>query len=232
MNTFFHRNFFWLLLALGVASALCVSLSIFRIVYSARLTHAYLIWNLFLAWMPIIFALLAWKYKESKIKLLGFSAAWLLFLPNAPYLVTDLVHLSARPPVPFWFDAVLFQSFICVGLLLTFLSLDWMQNLVTHLYNPRISWLFILFVIGLSGFGIYLGRVQRWNSWDLLFSPINLMSDIGQHFLPPRRRTAGLYSILYAAFLLISYTLFYVLTHLPFRIHSDKERYALGSEKI
>jgi uncharacterized membrane protein len=220
MNTFFFRNFLWRLLALGAASALCVSLSVFRVIHSARLTHAYLIWNLFLAWMPVFLALLAWKYKDSKIKRFGFSGAWLLFLPNAPYLVTDLIHLRERPPVPFWFDAVLFQSYIGVGLLLTFVSLSWMQSLVTHLYNRRISWIFILSAIGLSGFGIYLGRVQRWNSWDILINPLNLMSDIFQHLLPPRRRTAGLYSILYAGFLLISYTLFYMLTHLPFRIDS------------
>ena len=232
MNQQVNRKISWILIALATASALCVALSIVRIFYSARLTHAYLVWNLFLAWMPTGFALLAWKYKESKIKLLSFSAAWLLFLPNAPYLVTDLIHLRERPPVPFWFDAVLFQSFICVGLLLTFLSLYWMQNLVTHLYNRPISWIFILAVIGLSGFGIYLGRVQRWNSWDILVNPFDLISDIFQHLLPPRRRTAGLYSILYAGFLLISYTLFYMLTHLPFRIDSAEKRSALGFEKI
>ena len=166
-TSFFNRQFFWIMAALAAAAVLCVSLSAVRVVYSARLTHAHLVWNLFLAGIPVGFSLLAWKYKDSKLRLMACGLCWLLFLPNAPYLVTDLVHLEARPPVPFWFDVVLFQSFICLGLLLMFLSLYWMQNLVAHIYSQRMGWLFILCVIGLTGFGIYLGREQRWNSWDL-----------------------------------------------------------------
>lgn len=206
-----------MLVALGGAAALCVGLSGVRVLYSARLTHLNLVWNLFLACVPVAFSLLAWKCKDSKFKLLACCACWLLFLPNAPYLVTDLVHLEARPPVPLWFDIILFQSFICVALLLMLVSLYWMQNLVTHLYGRRVGWMFILLVIGLTGFGIYLGRVQRWNSWDLFVHPIGLLSDAFQLLLHPRRRVTGLYSILYAGFILIAYGFFYALTHLPIR---------------
>ena len=222
MNPCLNRKIFWILIALAGASALCVSLSIVRVFYSARLTHANLVWNLFLACIPVGFSLLAWKYQNSKIKLLACSACWLLFLPNAPYLVTDLVHLESRPPVPFWFDIILFQSFICLGLLLTFLSLYWMQNLVAQLYSRRLGWLFILFVIGLTGFGLYLGRVQRWNSWDLFVHPIELLSDASQLLLHPRRRATGLYSMLYGGFLFIAYAFFYALTHLPIRFSSSE----------
>lgn len=211
-----------MLIALVLAAALCVSLSVFRVFYSARLTHANLVWNLFLAGIPVAFSLLAWRYKDSKIRLLACCAVWLLFLPNAPYLVTDLVHLKSRPPVPFWFDIILFQSFICLGLLLTFLSLYWMQNLVAHLYSRRVGWVFILFVVGLTGFGLYLGRVQRWNSWDLFVHPIELLSDAFQLLLRPRRRATGLYSILYGGFLFIAYGFFYALTHLPIRFPSSE----------
>lgn len=211
-----------MLIALLSAFFLCVSLSIFRIFYSARMTHANLVWNLFLACVPLGFSLLAWKFKDSKIKLLVCSACWLLFLPNAPYLVTDLVHLQSRPPVPFWFDIILFQSFICLGLLMTFLSLYWMQNLVAHLSNRRLSWLFVFFVIGLTGFGLYLGRVERWNSWDLFIHPVELLTDAFKLLLRPRRRITGLYSILYAGFLFIAYGFFYALTHLPIRFSSSE----------
>ncbi|MEO6033973.1 MAG: DUF1361 domain-containing protein [Verrucomicrobiota bacterium] len=213
---------FWTLIALVAAAGLCVSLSAVRVFYSARFTHANLVWNLFLACIPVGFSLLAWRYKNSKIRLLICGACWLLFLPNAPYLVTDLVHLKSRPPVPFWFDIILFQSFICLGLLLTFLSLYWMQNLITHISNRRIGWMFTLFVVGLTGFGLYLGRVQRWNSWDLFVHPVNLVSDAFQLLLRPRRRVTGLYSILYGGFLLIAYSFFYALIQLPTQFSSPK----------
>ena len=119
--------------------------------------------------------------------------------------------------MPLWFDIILFQSFICVALLLMFVSLYWMQNLVAHLYSRRVGWMFILLVIGLTGFGIYLGRVQRWNSWDLFVHPIELLSDAFQLLLHPRRRVTGLYSALYAGFIFIAYAFFYALTHLPIR---------------
>lgn len=226
MNSYMHRKFFWIYAALIAASALCVSLSIFRVFFSARLTHAHLIWNLFLAWVPIGFSWLAWRWRESRKKVFLCACLWLLFFPNAPYLVTDLIHLRPQGAVPFWFDVVLFQSFICLGLLLTFISLCWMQNLVATLLGRRASWIFIFFVIALTGYGIYLGRFQRWNSWDLFFNPIDLFSDMGKDLLRPRRRLAGLYSMLYAGFLFVAYGLFYALTQLPFQfaLASDSKR--------
>ncbi|MEP6662797.1 MAG: DUF1361 domain-containing protein [Verrucomicrobiota bacterium] len=222
MNSFPNRKFFVVLLLLAMASGLCFALSFFRIIYSARLTHAGLLWNLFLAWIPMGFALLAWQCRRSRAKVFFCACLWLLFFPNAPYLVTDLVHLRPQTPVPFWFDVILFQSFICLGLLLTFVSLGWMQNLVANLFGQRAGWIFIFFVIGLTGYGIYLGRFQRWNSWDLFFNPIVLFTDMCKDLWRPRRRVAGLYSMLYAGFLLMAYGIFYAFTHLPFQNSSGK----------
>lgn len=191
---------------------------VIRVLKSWHLTHAYLVWNLFLAWIPVGFALLAWRHHESRKKLFLYSCLWLLFFPNAPYIVTDLIHLRERPPVPFWFDVVLLQSFICLGLLLGFISLYWMQSLVAHRVGPRMSWLFVLMVVGLTGFGIYLGRVQRWNSWDAVVNPLKLISDIFTHLVPPKRRGVGLFSVLYAGFFFIGYMLLYSLTHLKLEL--------------
>ena len=210
------REFVWLLAGLVVASILATGLLAIRIVWSRELTHAFLVWNLFLAWMPLFFSLLAFGYRECRWKFLGFSALWLLFLPNAPYLVTDLVHLRVRPPVPLWFDMVLLQSFIWLGLLLGFISLYKMQWIVRQRFGIKASWVFVAIVVILTGFGIYLGRVQRWNSWDIVTNPVALFIDIFRHFTPPYIRLAASFTILYGAFFFVAYLMFYGLTHLRF----------------
>jgi uncharacterized membrane protein len=207
------KSSLWMLAALVAASVFAVSLFVVRVLHSGYLTHGYFIWNLFLAWMPVVFALLAHRFKHSLRALLLCGSLWLLFLPNAPYIITDLVHLRARPPVPYWYDMVLFQCFIGLGVLLGFVSLYWMQQIVLERIGPLSSWFFVIMVIGLTGFGIYLGRFQRWNSWDMLLNPFELIGDILRHFHPPRRRVAGLYSILYAAFFFATYVILYALTH-------------------
>jgi uncharacterized membrane protein len=97
-----------------------------------------------------------------------------------------------------------------------------MQLLVAQFIGPRGSWFFVLIIIALTGFGIYLGRVQRWNSWDAFLNPFALVTDIFSHFVPPRRRVAGLFTILYSAFFFVAYLLLYGLTHLKFELKEIK----------
>jgi uncharacterized membrane protein len=103
---------------------------------------------------------------------------WLLFLPNAPYIVTDFLHLKHKPPVPLWFDLVLLFSFAGTGLLLGLLSLHNMQQALTARLSARWAQWLIGGAIALSGFGIWLGRFQRWNSWDIFTRPDALLADL------------------------------------------------------
>lgn len=203
----------WILLFLLLTSIFGTGLVIARFFVSGRFAYFNLVWNLILAWVPLGFAILACREKSSVRTVLVWGFLWLLFFPNCGYIVTDLVHLRERPPVPFWFDLVLIQSFILLGLVLGFVSLYKMQDLMANIIGRRASWLFVLLVIGLTGFGIYLGRVQRWNSWDLFVSPIALLTDIFSLMFRPHRRTAGIYSMLYASFLFAAYACLYLLTH-------------------
>lgn len=207
------RQLFWLLLLLIAGSVLGVGLVSTRFIASGRFAYFNLVWNLILAWVPVGFSILAWRLKTSRPALLICGFLWLLFFPNCGYILTDLVHLRERPPVPFWFDLVLIQSFILLGLVLGFISLYKMQHLVADFLGRWASWLFVLLVIGLTGFGIYLGRVQRWNSWDLFVSPIDLFTDIFRLMFRPHRRTVGIYSLLYAGFFFAAYACLYLLTH-------------------
>ena len=201
--------------SLSLASGVGVALVAVRFAASDQFAYFNLVWNLFLAWLPLVFAFFANQVRVSRGALFLCAALWLLFLPNSPYLVTDLVHLKPRPPVPLWFDILLVQSFVLTGLLLGFLSLYLMHRLVSHSLGWRIGWLFTLVILGLTGFGIYLGRFERWNSWDLFLRPIPLSTGIWNLISHPRaNKTAVAFSVLCAAFLLLAYLAFYALAAL------------------
>ena len=202
-------------LALALTSGVGVALVTARFVVSHQFAYFNLVWNIFLAWLPLGFAFLAGRYRGSRRHFFVCACLWLLFLPNSPYLVTDLVHLKPRPPVPFWFDILLVQSFVLTGLLLGFLSVYLMHRRVTHAYGWKSGWLFTLLILALTGFGIYLGRFERWNSWDLFTSPIALSADVWDMIRHPRaNKAAFVFSALCGTFLFLTYAAFYALTAL------------------
>src|SRR5215467_12232490 len=142
------------MLALIFASAASVILIAARIVWTKDLRYAAFIWNLFLAWLPLVFALLACeKYQTTSGRswhFLGLVGTWLLFFPNAPYIFTDLIHLTGTFYRHFWVDLVLILLCAMTGLVLGFVSLFLMQSVVTRLLGRAASWLFIAVVAGLS----------------------------------------------------------------------------------
>lgn len=135
----------------------------------------FLWWNLWLAWMPWVLSALLVRTKAALLRW-PLGVAWLLFLPNAPYLVTDLVHLKARPPIPLWLDVLLWSAFALAGLVLGWTSLE----AVARSLAPRLGRLgsaaFVTAVLLLTGFGTYLGRFLRWNSWDVVTNPLGLVA--------------------------------------------------------
>jgi uncharacterized membrane protein len=213
-----------ILLSLALASGASLALLLVRFVYSGVLSYAFLVWNLFLAWVPLGFSILA----DLSFKKRGWNCAltvlwgfdWLVFFPNAPYIVTDFLHLGPADPIPLWFDLILILSFALTGLFLGFISLYLMQNLVTKVFGRRVGWVFVVLVLGLCGFGIYLGRFVGWNSWDVLVDPANLVGDVLNRLAHPflHRRTLVVSSLLAVVFISMYLTLF-SLTRLP------RERY-------
>jgi uncharacterized membrane protein len=208
------------LASLAFASAICLAMLVARVVYSANLSFSFLAWNLFLAWLPLLCSLFAYNaYKRrsrlSWLVVAGCALAWLLFFPNAPYILTDLMHLRPRPDVPLWFDVLLVIAFAWTGLFLGLVSLSLMQALVRRAAGTLASWGFALSVLSLSGFGIYIGRFLRWNSWDVFLSPGGLMADLldaAQH--PLLHARSLVFSGLFSLFLLSAYIMFVALTHL------------------
>ncbi len=207
------------MLALVFASGVCVALVTARVIWTGNLHYAFLVWNLFLAWLPLVFALLAGDAHraglESKWRFRGLAIAWLLFFPNAPYIFTDVIHLTRDFYSRFWVDLVLILAFALTGWVVGFLSLFLMQALVRRILGRIASWLFIAVVAGLSGFGIYVGRFLGFNSWDVVVQPLALCRGIGNWAANPlAHSTSYAFPILFAAFLFITYVMLYALTHL------------------
>lgn len=205
--------------ALMLASGVSLGLVAARIAWTGRIHYGFLAWNLFLAWMPLIFALLACDaYQQGaqrNWRFAGFTVTWLLFFPNAPYIFTDIIHLSAQRYTHFWIDLVLVLLCALTGFVLGFVSLFLMQNVVKRMFGSVASWLFIAAVAGLSGFGIYLGRFLRFNSWDVLFKPIALYRGIGDWATDPLSHPTSLaFPVLFGTFLFVAYLMLYALTHL------------------
>jgi len=197
-----------LLLALGLSLALSFALIAVRVILTGQWLFVFLLWNLFLAALP--FGMSAALHLAARppraLLLLAVGVVWLLFFPNAPYLVTDLFHLEPRPGVPYWYDLALIVSCAWNGLMLAFASLLDMHALVRQRLGFWAGWGFATVALGLSAFGVYLGRYLRFNSWDILSNPFTLFYDIVQRILHPFHnwQTWGV-TVVFWAFLLIAY---------------------------
>jgi uncharacterized membrane protein len=165
----------------------CVSMITVRIDRTGSGYYLFLITNLFLACVPLGLSTMLriashWRVHWT-IQLVIFSL-WLLFLPNAPYILTDILHLSRASHAPAWYDLALLLSCSGTGLLLGYLSLTDVQGIVARGFGAACGWVFALVTLVLSGFAIYLGRFLRWNSWDVLFAPTRVFEIMGALLRP------------------------------------------------
>lgn len=181
-----------------------------RIFYSGSIRYIFLVWNLFLAWIPYVISARLQQYRaKPRWKQFSLFVTWLLFFPNALYIVTDLVHLRADTNVPWWFDAMFLFLNAFVGLLLAFASLYKVEKFLNIQFGPRIKNLAIPALLFLGAYGVYLGRFERWNSWNIVDQPFSLLFSILDSILHPFENwkvwaTTILFALLYS---LIYYSL-------------------------
>jgi uncharacterized membrane protein len=213
-----YRRQLAVLASLGFATAFCLGLIVMRAWHYGSSARTWLVWNLFLAWLPALGAFAAynlnhWPTRFRWLPIIGLSLLWLLFLPNAPYLITDIIHLKQSHGAPLWYDLITLVAFAWTGSFLGLVSLFLMQMLVRRTVGNMASWLFAITVLTLNGFGIYFGRFLRWNSWDVFFRPTNLLNDLLEALRNPFAYLhtiafAGLFTLLFGAvyLMLLSFT--------------------------
>jgi uncharacterized membrane protein len=196
---------FRLLFLAALACAWCAGLLGGRFYWTGHTWFSFMAWNLFLAGIPLGFAALLAKLERWRLAL-PILSGWLLFFPNAPYVLTDLLHLHARSGVPIWYDLLMLLSFALVSLWMGFQSLQLVQVWLARKTTPLMAWAFVGISLLLSGFGIYLGRFLRWNSWDIIRNPAALSADIWERFADPlsHGRTWGV-TLGFGGMLLLAY---------------------------
>lgn len=174
---------------LVLASFSSIGLYLFGAYRNQNDAYSYMVWNLFLAWLPLVF--IAWlllvlrRKRWSSWEGISVSFLWLFFLPNSFYMISDFIHLQDAPRVDVLYDAVMLMSFACTGLLLGYLSL-----VLFHLeLRRRLAARSVRKVVGsvllACSFAVYMGRELRWNSWDVLFNPAGILFDVSNRVLRP-----------------------------------------------
>jgi uncharacterized membrane protein len=185
------RPVYWLAgltLSLAVLSLAAGGLLAVRIDRVGEPAFTFLTWNLFLAWVPFGLSLCV-----AAVHALGgprpllwvFGAGWLLFLPNAPYILTDFIHLGRIGGAPLWFDAALIGTFAAAGLALGLASLLVVHHIVEARSGRIVGWTVAASSLVLSAIGVYLGRFPRFNSWDVLTDPHGLLAVVLQRLADP-----------------------------------------------
>lgn len=201
--------------ALGVATGLCFAMVALRVRLSDEYKYFFIPGNLILAWLPLGFALASrrlFRGTTHRHRLGGtaFAALWLLFLPNAPYVVTDLMHYRTSVALPAWFDPLMFGAFAITGVALGTASLYLMHDLVTRAGGWAAGWTFALGSAGITGVGVYLGRVLRWNSWEAIVRPGEILVDCLSLLRHPwLHQGEWALIVAYALFFVVAYAVFY-----------------------
>ena len=196
------------LVALGLMVFWNFILVAYRVNLTGRRIFIFFLWNLFLAIIPYLSTEAAGSFKtrNKRFPALIFVLLAILFLPNAPYIITDLFHLRQRADMPLWFDTMLIFSVALSGLALFFLALFGIKNVLEWLWGYIVAEISVVFIVFLCSFGIYLGRYLRFNSWDVLSNPNDLFDEIGNQLINSSiyTRVVGV-TLLYGTFLLVGY---------------------------
>jgi uncharacterized membrane protein len=170
------------LLLLLVLSLLAVFFHLVRILFNAPVDFS-MDWNLFLSWIPLIIAFfinnVTRRFGYLHFLVVISSLAWLAFFPNAPYMITDISHLSIDLKRDLtWHDTIMLFCYAEVSLFNGLVSLYWIHQTWRRVFTKTVSTTFLLVSLPAAGFGVYLGRVRRMNSWDILHNPRAIMESL------------------------------------------------------
>ena len=200
---------------LVLSSALACAMLAGRIYLSQTWGYTHMVWNLFLAWIPFLcsiwIAQQAERHPRHSWWLLLPGMVWLIFLPNAPYMITDIRYIRFIESFLLWYDIVLIVAFAWTGCFLAVVSLHIVHTLASRHIGTAGGWIGVAMTTLLSGLGVYLGRFLRWNSWDVLVDPQGIMRDVVTHATHPQQYQAVIaVTSTFAALLMVCYLMFKV----------------------
>lgn len=179
----------YVLMLLLVTVVSCSFLAYDELVYHTNVPF-YMAWNLFLAWIPFLLSMGLVRYIKRHAWSSWFgmvlSIAWLAFLPNSFYMVSDFIHLSEiADSAQLLFSAVMFMAFIATGVLLGLSSIYLVHRELEKRLHPRLSSSAIAIILFVCSIAIYIGRDLRWNTWDLLVDPAGMLFDVSMRLVHP-----------------------------------------------
>jgi uncharacterized membrane protein len=213
-----HRYSITVFILLNIACAVVIGLVLARVAYSDSGSHLGLVWNLFLAWIPFMLSYFAhavsWRRATLYLIIPFIAFLWLIFFPNAPYMLTDLQDLARRTSeAPLWYDVIIIVWSSWTGMLLGVISLYLMQDIIVRNFGRTPGWIFVFVISALSSFAIYIGRFVRLNSWDILQDPAETAQEILGIIINPSMRLAAFW-LLYTFFFLFIFLLLYSFSHM------------------
>lgn len=179
MKTFLRSEFY----NLSLLSSFALAVLLFRFHEAGSNNFNFLLWNLFLAWIPFLLTIGLDRTKYKVIVLVKILL-WLLFLPNAPYLITDMLHLHPRMEAPYWLDTFILFVFAMNGILLFYASTRAVWNYIRSVH-PYLALVLMPVCFALCGYGVYMGRWLRFNSWDAVHHPFRLTNALVAHTFNP-----------------------------------------------
>lgn len=202
-----------LIASLTLLSSISIGLLIIRVAVTDSYRYGFLIWNLFLGFIPV---LLAWwlvnrirKYGWSKWQQIVLSLAWLVVVPNSFYIITDLIHLRANFEADLLFDAGLLVSFIIAGFMFGYISVYMLHQELLKRVTMKGSYLIVGVLFLAISFAICLGRYSRWNTWDIILRPTGLLFDVSDRFINPSihaqtyQTTVTLFLLLFSVYIVL-----------------------------
>ncbi len=199
--------------------AFCIALVVVRMIKTEHYSFLFLFWNLFLAYLPVLFMKLI-KPNTHKYLSFIFLMFSILFLPNSPYILTDLFHLKKALIAPLWFDLILILTFAITGFIYFIMAFDLILNKIRRSYSKKINLIAKPLLLLACSYGMYLGRYLRYNSWDIISSPIDLASGmINSVFNPNYYKETLSVTITFAVFL---YLIFEIYLSFKNKLHQPK----------
>jgi uncharacterized membrane protein len=205
------------LLLLLLLSLVAVLFHLVRIYFDTPVDFS-MDWNLFLSWIPLLVSFLAngltKKYGKIPVAVLVLTLIWVVFFPNAPYMITDLAHLTVDYDRDLtWHDAIMFFIYAEVSLFNGLVSLYWIHQSWRSVFEPMVSNTLLFLSFPLAGFGVYLGRIRRLNSWDIIHDPLGTLNELFESLID---RTALVLSLEIGVLLAVLYFVLWVI--IRFRI--------------